>query len=157
VRHLVRGEGDVRVLEEALGDEVAEGVIFFVEGEDLGVGDLWRAVLVEGCVWCGEITGRTGFLLGLDLRLTGVEDKELEPVVAVIFCFGRTLGKDVLDVLDVSAANHLRDGELGRAAELCVCVQARGCAGACCCVVARMIEVLGGREDAGAATFTAPY
>lgn len=40
VGYLVRGEGDVRVLEEALGYEVPEGVIFFVEGEDLGVGDL---------------------------------------------------------------------------------------------------------------------
>lgn len=100
------------------------------------------------------IKERTGFLLGLDLRLTRVEDKELEPVVAVIFCFGRTLGKNVVDV---RAANHIRGGELGRAAELCVCVRARGCAGACCCVVARMIEVLGGREDAGAAMFTARY
>lgn len=40
VRNLVCGEVDVRVLEEALRDQIAEGVVFFVEGEDLGVGNL---------------------------------------------------------------------------------------------------------------------
>lgn len=39
VGNLVCGEDDVLVLEEALGDEVAERVVFAVEGEDCGVGD----------------------------------------------------------------------------------------------------------------------
>lgn len=39
VRHLVSRECDVRVLEEALGKEVAEGVVFLVEREDGCVGD----------------------------------------------------------------------------------------------------------------------
>jgi hypothetical protein len=44
VRHLVRGEKDVWVFEEALGEQVTEGVVFFVEGEDGGVGDAWDKI-----------------------------------------------------------------------------------------------------------------
>jgi hypothetical protein len=39
VGNLVCGEDDIVVLEEALGDQVAERVVFFVEGEDGRVGD----------------------------------------------------------------------------------------------------------------------
>jgi hypothetical protein len=39
VGHFVRGEHDGGVLEEALREEVAERVVFFVEGEDGGIGD----------------------------------------------------------------------------------------------------------------------
>jgi hypothetical protein len=36
---LVCGEDDVVILEEALREEVAEGVVFLVEGEDGGIGN----------------------------------------------------------------------------------------------------------------------
>jgi hypothetical protein len=39
VRDLVGGELDVRVLVQALGEEVAESVVLLVEGEDGGVRD----------------------------------------------------------------------------------------------------------------------
>lgn len=39
VGHLVRGEADVVVLEEALGEQVAERMILLVEGEDGGIRD----------------------------------------------------------------------------------------------------------------------
>lgn len=39
--HFVRREDDVVVLEEALGEQVAEGVVLLVEGEDCGIGDAW--------------------------------------------------------------------------------------------------------------------
>ena len=41
MRHLVCGEHDGGVLEKALREEVAERVVFFVEGEDCGVRDAW--------------------------------------------------------------------------------------------------------------------
>lgn len=37
VRDFVRGENNVLVLEQALREEVAERVVFLVEGEDCGV------------------------------------------------------------------------------------------------------------------------
>lgn len=42
---LVGGEGDMVILVQARGEEVAEGVVFFVEGEDGGILDscMWRA------------------------------------------------------------------------------------------------------------------
>ena len=55
VGDFVRREDDVVVLEEALGEEVAERVIFFVEGEDGGVGD--ACSLVRSDNWGG---GRHG-------------------------------------------------------------------------------------------------
>lgn len=39
MRDFVGGEVDVGVLVQALGEEVAERVVFLVEGEDSGVGD----------------------------------------------------------------------------------------------------------------------
>ena len=42
VGHLVGGEGDVVVLEEALGQEVAEGVVLLVEREDCGIGRAYK-------------------------------------------------------------------------------------------------------------------
>lgn len=42
VGDFVCGEDNVVIFEEALRDQVAERVIFFVEGEDTGVGDAWR-------------------------------------------------------------------------------------------------------------------
>lgn len=42
----VRGEHDGGVLEETLREEVAEGVVFFVEGEDGGVRDAWCALVL---------------------------------------------------------------------------------------------------------------
>jgi hypothetical protein len=50
VRNLVCGEDNVVVLEEALGEEVAERVVFFVKGEDGGIGDAW-------CGWVSEVEG----------------------------------------------------------------------------------------------------
>ena len=44
--YLVGGECYVRVCEEAGSEEVAEGVVFFVEGEDGGV---WRTCDSRGC------------------------------------------------------------------------------------------------------------
>jgi len=41
VRDDVSGEGDGRVGVQAGGEEVAEGVVFFEEGEDGGVGDAY--------------------------------------------------------------------------------------------------------------------
>lgn len=46
VRDFVRGEHDGGVLEETLREEVAEGVVFFVEGEDGGVRDAWCALVL---------------------------------------------------------------------------------------------------------------
>ena len=48
MRHFVCGEEDSGVLEQALCEQVPEGVIFFVEGEDGGVGDAWGG---RGLVW----------------------------------------------------------------------------------------------------------
>lgn len=39
MRDLVAGEGNAAVLQETSADEVAEGVVFLVEGEDGGGGD----------------------------------------------------------------------------------------------------------------------
>jgi hypothetical protein len=41
MRDFVCGEDDVVILEEALGNQVTERVVFFVEGEDASVGDAW--------------------------------------------------------------------------------------------------------------------
>ena len=41
VRNFVAGEGDVVVLEETSADQVAQGVILLVEGEDRGGGDAY--------------------------------------------------------------------------------------------------------------------
>jgi hypothetical protein len=41
VGHFVRGEHDGGIFEEALREEIAERVVFFVEGEDGCVGDAW--------------------------------------------------------------------------------------------------------------------
>jgi hypothetical protein len=67
VGNLVGGEDDVLVLEEALGEEVAERVVFLVEREDGRVGYTWSAWLavVEAMEW----QGLTGLLLVLDFRL----------------------------------------------------------------------------------------
>lgn len=62
VRDLVCGKSDVRVLEEALGEEIRESVVFLVEGEDGGIGD-----------------ARLVFLL--DLLLVITKQEELEPVI----------------------------------------------------------------------------
>ena len=39
--YLVGAEGDVRVLVEALSEEVSEGMVFFIEGKERGVGSTW--------------------------------------------------------------------------------------------------------------------
>lgn len=39
MRDFIAGEGNAAVLQEAGADEVAEGVVFLVEGEDGGRGD----------------------------------------------------------------------------------------------------------------------
>jgi hypothetical protein len=67
VGNLVGGEDDVLVLEEALGEEVAERVVFLVEREDGCVGYTWSAWLavVEAIEW----RQLTGLLLVLDFRL----------------------------------------------------------------------------------------
>jgi hypothetical protein len=59
MRHFVRGEDDVVVFQEALREQVAESVVFFVEGEDGGVRD-------------------AGFFFVLDLFLAFVEEEEFE-------------------------------------------------------------------------------
>ena len=41
VRNFVAREGDVVVLEETSADQVAQGVILLVEGEDRGGGDAY--------------------------------------------------------------------------------------------------------------------
>lgn len=51
VRDFVCGEGDVGVLEEALGEEVCEGVVFLVEGEDGSVGDAWMGWMLACMRW----------------------------------------------------------------------------------------------------------
>lgn len=50
VGNFVGGEVDAWVAEQALGKEVAKGVVFFVEGEDSGVGD----TCVGGQCWSME-------------------------------------------------------------------------------------------------------
>jgi hypothetical protein len=45
---LVCGEDDVVILEEALREEVAEGVVFLVEGEDGGIGNTCCVVGLVG-------------------------------------------------------------------------------------------------------------
>jgi len=43
VRKLVGRELNVLVLVETLGDQVAERVVFLVEGEELGIGDTCKS------------------------------------------------------------------------------------------------------------------
>lgn len=71
VGHFVGGEHDGGVLEEPLREEVAERVVFFVEGEDGRVGDACARVVswwVEGgrecgwTGWCGVLRTCLGFL-----------------------------------------------------------------------------------------------
>ena len=44
VRDLVAGEEDVRVFGEVRAEQVAQGVVFFVEREEGGVGDAWLTI-----------------------------------------------------------------------------------------------------------------
>jgi hypothetical protein len=87
VRDFVCGEDNVVVLEQALREEVAERVVFLVEGEDGRVGDTWctvRSVDAHG----GNMEPLTGLLLVLDLGLAIVEQEELESVgIIVSFIF----------------------------------------------------------------------
>ena len=47
MRDFVGGEGDVRCFEQLCAQQVTEGVVFFVEGEEGGVCDLCVCALVE--------------------------------------------------------------------------------------------------------------
>jgi hypothetical protein len=59
--HFVRGEHDGGVLEEALREEVAERVVFFVEGEDGCIGDAWSSG--GGVSNSGNVQGQVGVCL----------------------------------------------------------------------------------------------
>jgi hypothetical protein len=53
VRDLVGREGDGRILEETLREEVGEGVVLLVEGEDGSVGNACAgmSVILVGVEW----------------------------------------------------------------------------------------------------------
>lgn len=52
MRDLVAGEGDVVALQEAGAKHVAEGVVFFGEGEEGGGWDAWAGREVEVSLGC---------------------------------------------------------------------------------------------------------
>ena len=86
MRDLVAGEEDVRGLDELGAQQVAEGVVFFVEGEEGGVGDAWG--VGDMSAWSGDVgcrgwEGLTRLRLDLDLLLAFVEEEELRPVLRV--------------------------------------------------------------------------
>jgi len=69
VRHLVRGEEDARVLEQARAQEVGERVVFFFEEEGAGVGDAWERVSGVG----GDGFGG-GYMAGSSLDGNKIEE-----------------------------------------------------------------------------------
>lgn len=76
----ISGELDVFVLVEALGNEVAEGVVFFVEGEDGCVGDSYEGGLVTGRISRMNKFGRTCIKFPFYLLLIGLKDELCESV-----------------------------------------------------------------------------
>lgn len=98
MRNLVRREGDVRVLEQALREQIAESVILLVEGEDRSI---WNALQSAVSTYLGTVSEQvlTSLVLDLDLLLALVEQEELESILAIEISF---VANETVSLVDIA-------------------------------------------------------
>jgi hypothetical protein len=90
----VAGEDNVGILQQMSAEEVEEGVVFFVDGEDGGVGCAYSLVRgVEKTIAVLLLYRLTGVRRLSDLLLAVAEEEELKAFDAISMVRGRSVSR----------------------------------------------------------------